>query len=81
MVKDTRTKILLSLILIGDIDFSPLVFDEKIEKLFDLSFNQKTKSIINSLVKEGSVIQQNENQSYSLTENGFLNFCLEFPFF
>jgi len=81
MVKDTRTKILLSLILIGDIDFSPLVFDERIEKLFDLSFNQKTKSIINSLVKDGLIVQQNENQSYSLTEKGFLNFCLEFPFF
>jgi len=81
MVKDTRTKILLSLILIGDIDFSPLVFDEKIEKLFDLSFNQKTKSIINSLVKDELIIQQNENQSYSLTEKGFLAFCLEFPFF
>jgi len=47
MVKDTRTKILLSLILIGDVNFSPVVFDEKIEKVFDLSFNQKTKSIIN----------------------------------
>jgi len=81
MVKDTRTKILLSLILIGDINFSSVVFDEKIEKVFDLSFNQKTKSIINSLVKEGLIIQQNESQSYSLTERGFLDFCLEFPFF
>jgi len=71
MVKDTRTKILLSLILIGDINFSPVVFDEKIEKVFDLSFNQKTKSIINSLVKEGLIIQQNESQSYSLTEEAF----------
>jgi phenylacetic acid degradation operon negative regulatory protein len=81
MVKDTRTKILLSLILIGDINFSPVVFDEKIEKVFDLSFNQKTKSIINSLIKDGFIIQQNESQSYSLTERGFLDFCLEFPFF
>jgi len=81
MVKDTRTKILLSLILIGDINFSSVVFDEKIEKVFDLSLNQKTKSIINSLVKEGLIIQQNESQSYSLTERGFLDFCLEFPFF
>jgi len=58
MVKDTRTKILLSLILIGDINFSPVVFDEKIEKVFDLSFNQKTKSIINSLIKDGLIINK-----------------------
>jgi len=81
MVKDTRTKILLSLILIGDINFSPVVFDEKIEKIFDLSFNQKTRSIINSLVKNGLINQQNESQTYFLTEKGFLNFCLDFPFF
>ena len=84
MVKDTRTKILLSLTLIGDVNFFPLIFDEKIEKLFDLSFNQKTKSVINSLVKDGFIINQskeNEVKKYSLTEKGFLNFCLEFPFF
>jgi len=81
MVKDTRTKILLSLILIGDINFSPVVFDEKIEKVFDLSFNQKTRSIINSLVKNELIGQQNESQSYFITEKGFLNFCLDFPFF
>jgi len=81
MVKDTRTKILLSLILIGDLDFSSLVFDDKIEKIFDLSFNQKTKSVINSLIKEGLIIPQNETESYALTEKGFLAFCLKFPFF
>jgi len=81
MVKDTRTKILLSLVLIGDINFSPIVFDEKIEKIFDLSFNQKTKSVINSLIKDGLIAKQGENQIYFLTENGFLNFCLDFPFF
>ena len=80
MVKDTRTKILLSLVLIGDIHFSPVVFNEKIEKAFDLSFNQKTKLIINSLIKEGLIMQVNE-QNYSLAETGFLNFCLDFPFF
>jgi len=80
MVKDTRTKILLSLVLIGDVHFSPVVFDEKIEKAFDLSFNQKTKLIINSLIKEGLIMQVNE-QNYSLAETGFLNFCLDFPFF
>ena len=81
MVKDTRTKILLSLTLIGDINFYPVVFDEKIEKVFELSFNQKTRAVINSLVKNGLVVEQDKSQSYSLTEKGFLNFCLEFPFF
>jgi phenylacetic acid degradation operon negative regulatory protein len=96
MVKETRTKILLSLILISKDFFSPVNFDERIQKIFDFSLNQKTRGLISGLIKEGLITKQeetsqqtspnlekktNEQNLYSLTEKGFYRLCLEFPFF
>lgn len=52
-IKERRTKILLSLILLSD--DSPIPFDEKLQTLFDLSFNQKTRGTISGMIREGLI--------------------------
>lgn len=88
-IKERRTKILLSLILLSNFSpngqsqsFSPVFFDEKVQTLFDFSLNQKTRGTISGMVRESFIekFQNTENQ-YSLTEKGFYSLCLEFPFF
>jgi len=84
-IKDKRTKILLLLFLLKDTSFDYVVFNEKTQKTFDLSLNQKTKGTISALIKEG-LIQKNtekkvvDGNSYKLTEKGFYKLCLKFPF-
>ncbi len=78
-IKERRTKILLALYLLSNVDFSYITLDEKTQKIFDLSLNQKTRGTISGLIKEG-MIEKNNNQ-YRLTEKGFAEICLEFPFF
>jgi len=79
-IKERRTKILLILFLLTGVDFSFVKFDENIQKIFDLSLNQKTKSTIAGLIKE-KAIEADENSAYKLTDLGFYELCLEFPFF
>jgi phenylacetic acid degradation operon negative regulatory protein len=79
-IKERRTKILLALYLLSGVDFSYILLDEKIQKIFDLSLNQKTRGTLSGLIKEGSIEKQNENK-YRLMEKGFLELSLEFPFF
>ncbi len=95
MIKDRRTKILLAIFLISDVNFASVNFDEKIEKIFDLPLNQKTRGTLFSLVKEGLIEKfqipnsniQTQNidypiqNQYRLTEKGFQKLCLNFPFF
>lgn len=88
-VKERRTKILLSLLLLSglsaeasakaDVGFSPVAVDEKNQKIFDYSFNQKTKGTLSGLLKEEMI--KKEGESYALTEKGFYDLCLQFPFF
>lgn len=66
-IKDRRTKILLALKILPSVQtdskkFPSLVFDEKIQKLLDLSMNQKTKGVLTSMIKEG-VIEKASQQS------------------
>ena len=94
-IKERRTKILLALYLLSDVEFSNISLDEKTQKVFDLSLNQKTRGTLSGMIKEGA-IQKNvgvgssdpnitgENTSplrYRLTDKGFSELCLEFPFF
>lgn len=87
-IKERRTKILLALFLLSDVNLSPVSLDEKVQNIFDLSFNQKTRGTLSGLMKEG-MIGKNEQTgtngeiggSYNLTEKGFEELCLEFPFF
>ncbi len=88
-IKERRTKILLTLFLLSDVDLSFVDFDERVEKISDLYFNQKTKSSLNLLIKDG-VIEKDENAElgsdkkskgrYRLTEKGWGELSLTFPF-
>ncbi|MFH0979758.1 MAG: PaaX family transcriptional regulator C-terminal domain-containing protein [Candidatus Roizmanbacteria bacterium] len=84
-VKERRTKILLSLFLIAGVDFSYLTLDEKVQKVFDLTLNQKTRGTISGLIKEKVIEKFSssgvEGSKYKLTEKGFQSLSLEFPFF
>jgi len=83
-IKERRTKILLALYLLSDEKLTDVVFNEKTQTIFDFSLNVKTKSTLISLVKDGSIekgASQDEFPSYRLTEKGFGELSLEFPFF
>lgn len=86
-IKETRTKILFGLFLLSDIKFSPVLFDDRFSKVFGIVFNQKTRGVISGLLKEELIRKseavsnnQSSQNSYSLTEKGFYQLCLEFPF-
>jgi len=92
-IKERRTKILLSLFLLSGVDLTPVAFDNTIYTIFDFSANQKTRGTISGLLKEGLIEkfqdpnsnnQTNSNDQaskYKLTEKGFSELCLQFPFF
>ena len=80
-VKERRTKILLSLFLIAGVDFTPVNLDEKIQKSFDLTLNQKTRGTLSGLIREGLIEKEKQENQYKLTEKGFESLSLEFPFF
>src|SRR5438105_3781259 len=79
-IKERRTKILLSLFLFSTKDFDFISFDEKTQTSFDLTLNQKTKALLNNLLKTEN-IEKNDQQEYRLTKKGFYELCLYFPFF
>ncbi|GAB4219268.1 MAG: hypothetical protein Fur009_4600 [Candidatus Microgenomates bacterium] len=82
MIKERRTKILLILFLLTDVSFDFVNFDLNIEKIFDLSMNQKTKGVLSGLLKEGLIEKSiDQENKYKLTDLGFNNLCFEFPFF
>ncbi len=93
MVKDRRTKILLSLLLLSK-DLSYVDFDSKLQKIFDLSLNQKTRGTLSGMIKEGLVekfqtpevkvqggANKEEVSQYKLTEKGLNSLNLTFPYF
>lgn len=82
-IKERRTKILLSLFLLSDVTFSPVSFNDRTQKIFDFSLNQKTKGTIAGLLKEGRIIKADSSleSNYRLTDSGFAELCLKFPYF
>ena len=54
-IKERRTKILLALYLLSDVEFIHINFDDKVQKIFDLSLNQKTRGTISGLLKEKTI--------------------------
>ena len=58
-IKERRTKILLALYLLTNVDSEFIDFDEKTQKIFDLSLNQKTRGTISGLIKEGLIEKNN----------------------
>jgi len=72
LVKERRTKILLLIFLVTDVQFQYVSITDSLQSVFDLTFNQKTKGTISGLIRE-SLIEKNpsasENEnSYKLTE-------------
>jgi len=83
-IKERRTKILLSLFLLSDVNLSSVNLDERIQKVFDLTFNQKTRGTISAMIKDQLIEKksdQSDSHEYSLTFKGFNELCLEFPYF
>lgn len=81
MIKEKRTKILLIIFLMSDVNFNYVFFNSNIEKIFDISFNQKTKGILSGLIKEQLIEKNEQENQYRLTNKGFNLLCFEFPFF
>lgn len=81
-IKDRRTRFLLSLVLLGGEDLNKVALDERFLKISELSLNERTKGVISSLVKGGIVEKEERDKAnYSLTDKGFLEIVLKFPFF
>jgi len=80
-VKERRTKILLSLFFIAGVDFSYVQLDDKVQKVFDLNLNQKTRGTLSGLIKEEAIEKEEKDGSYRITEKGFSELSLEFAFF
>ena len=84
-IKERRTKILLALLLMSAEDFSFITFDNTFLDVFDLTLNRKTITTLKTLEKEG-FIEKNETASlthptYRLTDGGFKEVSINFPFF
>lgn len=81
-IKERRTKILAALFFINDLSFQPLELTDDIQKIFDISLNPKTKSTLNSLVKEEYIteVKADDKKTYQLTDKGYDVLSLEFPF-
>lgn len=83
-VKERRTKILLLLFLLSDINFEFVPFDKKAQKIADLAPNQKTKTTFSNLVNEGLIetkpAEGEGDAKYRLTEKGFHVLALSFPY-
>ncbi len=82
-IKERRTKILALLFFLADLAFDYVQIDEKAQKVFDLSLNQKTRGTLSVLIKEGLIEKSDEpgNSKYKLSEKGFSKLALVFPYF
>ncbi|MBI2641515.1 hypothetical protein HYW87_02865 [Candidatus Roizmanbacteria bacterium] len=70
-VKDRRTKILLSLFLLSDVNFNFVTLSESNLKIFDLYLNQKTRGTLSGLMREGLIEKQtSEVTSAAITPTG-----------
>lgn len=84
-IKDRRTKILLSLLLLSDKDYKEISYTPEILQIFDLTLNRKTVTTFKKLVKDGFIhepAQSTEDKLiFKLTDEGFKDISLSFPFF
>lgn len=67
-VKERRTKILLALFLLTDIKFDYVELNEKVQAVFDIYFNQKTRGTISGLLKEGKIEKALPAENIKTTE-------------
>ncbi|MBI4225571.1 hypothetical protein HY612_00485 [Candidatus Roizmanbacteria bacterium] len=63
-VKERRTKILLELVLLSDVNLTQVTFNSSLQKVFDLTFNQKTRGTISGMMREGLIEKARIEQKY-----------------
>lgn len=84
-IKDRRTKILLSLILLSNTEYNYITFSPDILTIFDLTLNRKTISSFKKMAKDGLIEEHTSSTSekpvYRLTDEGFKDLALTFPLF
>jgi len=82
-IKDRRTKILMTLLLLSDDSFKEVAFDATICSVFDLSLNRKTLSTLAQLTKNEYLdhIPESNPPTYKLTAKGFYDIVLTYPVF
>src|SRR5258706_4102982 len=82
-IKERRTKILAFLFFLADLTPEFVEMDERSQKIFDLTMNQKTRGTLSALIKEGLIEKSEDpgNPKYRLTEKGFTQLALTFPYF
>lgn len=80
-IKNRRTKMMLLLFLIPDTFHSHVLIDHTMLNVFDMSFNHKTKGTISGMIKSNLMVKSDHPHGYILTEKGYEELCLEFPFF
>ena len=74
-IKERRTKIITAIFLLSDLTFTPITFNEKGQKIFDITLNQKTRGTLSSLVRD-ELIEKTETadsqvSGFKLTDKGF----------
>lgn len=83
-IKDRKIKLLLLFFLMPELQDESLEINERLQDIFDISLNQKTRGTLSGLIKEGS-LQKDDSSSdkarYRLTPKGLTILSLEFPFF
>jgi len=82
-IKDRRTKILMTLLLLSDQSFKEVVFTPTVCDVFDLTMNRKTLSTLSQLTKDELLyhIPDSDPGTYKLTAKGFYDIVLTFPVF
>jgi len=84
-IKERRTKILLALLLMSGEDFSFITFNPTFLDVFDLTLNRKTITTLKTLESAGliekNVAESSVNGTYRLTNAGFKEVSIDFPFF
>lgn len=82
-IKERRTKILLAIFLLADSINDGIIIDEKVQQTFDLNLNPKVKATLLKMVQEDiieKISSENKFPCYKLTNNGFYELALQFPF-
>ncbi len=73
----------------SDVSFSYVPLDERVETVFDIYRNQKTKGTLAALVRDNLIEREtmpepagtNGTNVYKLTSLGFKKLCMDFPYF
>lgn len=82
-IKDRRTKLLLTMLLMSDNSFNEVELNESVCSVFDIIINRKTMSTLTQLTNEEKLHSRLDSPipTFKLTSKGFYDIVLTFPFF